>query len=118
MEGRDRGNWKPYAVKVLVLAGVYLLRELADFRPSLERVRDVLALAVLAGAVSTTISATIGVTSLLVGNEIASSDLGSVWRTWWLGDMGGDLVVAPALLVAATHWPYRRAPGRLLEAAA
>jgi integral membrane sensor domain MASE1 len=194
MEGRDRGNWKPYAVKVVVLAGVYygaaklglnlafaapsvtaiwaptgialaaillwgyrvwpgvalgamlangwtgvplytvagitvgntlealagayLLRELADFRPSLERVRDVLALAVLAGAVSTTISATIGVTSLLVGNEIASGDLGSVWRTWWLGDMGGDLVVAPALLVAATHWPYRRAPGRLLEAAA
>ena len=100
------------------LAGAYLLRELADFRASLDRVRDVLALAVLAGAVSTTISATIGVTSLLVGNEIASGDLGSVWRTWWLGDMGGDLVVAPALLVAATHWPYRRAPGRLLEAVA
>jgi integral membrane sensor domain MASE1 len=100
------------------LAGAYLLRELADFRPSLERVRDVLALAVLAAAVSTTISATIGTTSLLVGNEVASGDLGSVWRTWWLGDMGGDLVVAPALLVAATQWPYRRAPGRLLEAAA
>jgi serine phosphatase RsbU (regulator of sigma subunit) len=32
--------------------------------------------------------------------------------------MGGDLVVAPALLVAATQWPFRRAPGRLLEAAA
>ena len=100
------------------LAGAYLLRELADFRPSLDRVRDVLALAVLAAAVSTTISATIGVTSLLVGNEIASGDLGSVWRTWWLGDMGGDLVVAPALLVAATHWPYRRAPGRPAEAVA
>ncbi|OLE36189.1 MAG: hypothetical protein AUG48_08395 [Actinobacteria bacterium 13_1_20CM_3_68_9] len=100
------------------LAGAYLLRELAGFRASLERVRDVLALAVLAGAVSTTISATIGVTSLLVGNEITSDDLGSVWRTWWLGDMGGDLLVAPALLVAATHWPYRRMPARLLEAIA
>jgi integral membrane sensor domain MASE1/serine phosphatase RsbU (regulator of sigma subunit) len=194
MEGWDRGNWKPYAVKVAVVAGVYygaaklglslafaapsvtaiwaptgialaaiilwgyrvwpgvalgallanawtgvplytvlgitagntlealagayLLRELADFRASLDRVRDVLALAVLAGAVSTTVSATIGVTSLLVGNEISSSDLGSVWRTWWLGDMGGDLVVAPALLVAATHWPFKRAPGRLPEAVA
>ena len=31
------------------LAGAYLLREVADFRPSLERVRDVLALAVLGG---------------------------------------------------------------------
>jgi len=100
------------------LAGAYLLRELADFRASLERVRDVIALAILGGVVSTTISASIGATSLLLGNEIASEDFGSVWRTWWLGDMGGDLVVAPALLVAATHWPYRRAPGRLLEAAA
>src|SRR2546421_858970 len=99
------------------LAGAYLLRELAGFRASLERVRDVLALAVLAGGVSTTISATIGVTSLLVGNEITSDDLGSVWRTWWLGDMGGDLLVAPALLVAATHWPYRRGPRRPLGAA-
>ncbi|HSF03716.1 MAG TPA: MASE1 domain-containing protein [Solirubrobacterales bacterium] len=100
------------------LAGAYLLRELADFRPSLERVRDVIALAILGGAVSTTISATIGVTSLLVANEIASADFGSVWRTWWLGDMGGDLVVAPAILVAVTHWPYRRAPGRVPEAVA
>lgn len=100
------------------LAGAYLLRELADFRASLERVRDVLALAVLGGVVSTTISATIGVTSLLLANEIASGDFGSAWRTWWLGDMGGDLVVAPAILVAVTHWPYRRAPGRIPEAAA
>ena len=53
---------------------------------------------------------------LLAGGEIDSGDLASVWRTWWLGDMGGDLVVAPALLVAATHWPYDRAPGRRLEA--
>jgi integral membrane sensor domain MASE1 len=97
------------------LAGAYLLRRV-DFRPALERVRDVVALAVLAGAVATTVSATIGVGSLFVGDEIGSGDLGTVWRTWWLGDMGGALVVAPALLVAFTHWPYRRAPGRAFEA--
>ena len=98
------------------LGGAYLLCELADFRPSLERVRDVVALVVLGGICSTTISASIGVTSLIAGNEVASSDLASVWRTWWLGDMGGDLVVAPALLVAATHWPFKAAPGGRLEA--
>jgi hypothetical protein len=53
-----------------------------------------------------------------VANEISSGDFGSVWRTWWLGDMGGNLVVAPAILVAVTHWPYRRAPGRIPEAVA
>ena len=99
------------------LAGAYLLQRFADFRPSLERVRDVLALVVLAGAVSTTISATFGVTSLLVADEISGGAFGSVWRTWWLGDLGGDLIVAPALLVAATAWPFNRAPGRPLEAA-
>jgi serine phosphatase RsbU (regulator of sigma subunit)/anti-sigma regulatory factor (Ser/Thr protein kinase) len=98
------------------LAGAYLLRRFADFRPSLERVRDVVALVVLAGAVSTTISASIGVTSLLAADEVAGGEFGAVWRTWWLGDLGGDLIVAPALLVAVTHWPFNRAPGRPLEA--
>jgi serine phosphatase RsbU (regulator of sigma subunit) len=100
------------------LVGAYLLREVGEFRPSLERVRDVLALAAFAGIASTIVSATIGVTSLLVGNEISADEFGSTWRTWWLGDMGGDLVVAPAVLVAATHWPFHRAPGRILEAVA
>ncbi|MGH2950418.1 MAG: PP2C family protein-serine/threonine phosphatase, partial [Solirubrobacterales bacterium] len=100
------------------LTGAYLLRRLAAFRPSLERVRDVVALVVLGAIVATTVSATIGVASLLAGDEIDASDIGLTWRTWWLGDMGGALIVAPALLVAATHWPFRRAPGRLPEAIA
>jgi serine phosphatase RsbU (regulator of sigma subunit)/integral membrane sensor domain MASE1/anti-sigma regulatory factor (Ser/Thr protein kinase) len=99
------------------LAGAYLLQRFAHFRPSLDRVRDVIALVALAGVLSTMIGATFGVTSLLVADEISGSDFGSVWRTWWLGDLGGDLIVAPALLVAASHWPFDRAPGRALEAA-
>jgi serine phosphatase RsbU (regulator of sigma subunit)/integral membrane sensor domain MASE1/anti-sigma regulatory factor (Ser/Thr protein kinase) len=99
------------------LVGTYLLRR-AGFRPSIDRVRDVVALAVLAGAVSTAVSATIGVTSLVIGDEIHSGAFGTTWRTWWLGDMGGDLLVAPALLIGVTHWPYNRAPGGRIEAAA
>ena len=99
------------------LVGAYLLRRFAGFRPGLERVRDVVAL-VVAGALSTTISATLGVTSLLVADAISGSQFDSVWRTWWLGDLGGDLVVAPALLIAATHRPFNRAPGGPLEAVA
>ena len=99
------------------LVGAYLLRRVADFRPSLERSRDVLALVILAAIVSTTVSATIGVGSLVVGDEVATDSFGSVWRVWWLGDVGGDLLIAPLLLVAATQWPFDRAPGRALEAA-
>ena len=99
------------------LAGAYLLRRFADFRPFLERVRDVIALVVLAGGLSTTISATVGVTSLLLADEITGGEFSSVWRTWWLGDLGGDLIVAPAVLIAFSHWPFNRAPGRGPEAA-
>jgi integral membrane sensor domain MASE1 len=98
------------------LAGAYLLRRVANFRPTLERVRDVLALVVLAGAVSTAISATIGVASLVLTSEVAAGSLASVWRVWWLGDMGGDVLIAPVLLVAVTWWPFTHLPGRTLEA--
>jgi integral membrane sensor domain MASE1 len=100
------------------LTGAYLLLRVAGSRPSLRRARDVLWLVVLGAGVSTIVSATIGVASLLVGDAIAWADVPSAWRTWWLGDMGGDLIVAPALLIAATHWPFNRAPGRGLEAGA
>jgi serine phosphatase RsbU (regulator of sigma subunit)/anti-sigma regulatory factor (Ser/Thr protein kinase) len=100
------------------LVGAYLLTRVAGFRPALDRLRDVLALVVLAAVVSTTVSATIGVLSLVAGDEVAFEDFPSVWRVWWLGDLGGDVLVAPLIMVAATHWPFRRAPGRLLEAVA
>jgi integral membrane sensor domain MASE1 len=69
------------------LAGVYLLRRFAGFRPSLERVRDVVALAALAAVLSTTVSATIGVASIILGNEVsaARSDRRGEpggWATW------------------------------------
>jgi class 3 adenylate cyclase/integral membrane sensor domain MASE1 len=98
------------------LAGAWLLR-VAGFRPALDRVRDVVALAVLAGGVSTAISASVGVGSLLLAGEIDGGELPSVWRTWWLGDMMGDVVVAPAILIGVTHWPFRQTPGRPLEGA-
>jgi integral membrane sensor domain MASE1 len=98
------------------VVGGYLLARFGGFDPRLERVSDVGALVLLAGVLSTVVAATLGVTSLLVGNEINASDFGQVWRTWWLGDMGGDLVVAPAILVAVTHWPYRKVPGNAIEA--
>jgi integral membrane sensor domain MASE1 len=100
------------------LCGAYLLRRVAGFRPSLRRVRDVVWLVVLGAIVSTMVSATIGVASLLVGDAVTWGNAASTWRTWWLGDMGGDLIVAPALLIAATHWPFNRVPGRAAEALA
>jgi integral membrane sensor domain MASE1 len=97
------------------VVGGCLLRR-ANFLLSLERVRDVLALVLLAAVGSTVIAATIGVGSLVVGDEVSIDDFGSVWRVWWLGDMGGDLLVAPLLMSAVAYWPFRRLPGRPIEA--
>jgi PAS domain S-box-containing protein len=100
------------------LTGAYLLHRVR-FRPSLERVRDVMALVVLAAGVSTTISATVGVTSLWLGDQIhTAGEMPAAWRVWWLGDMGGDLLIAPLLLVLASgaYLTIRRAS--LVEASA
>jgi integral membrane sensor domain MASE1 len=97
------------------LLGAHLLG-LADFRASFERVRDVVWFVLLAAIASTTVSATIGSLSILAGGEISAETFGTAWSTWWLGDLGGDLVIAPAILVAATQWPYRRVIERPLEA--
>jgi two-component system CheB/CheR fusion protein len=80
------------------------LLERVDFRTSLERVRDVAALIVFA-ALATTLSATIGITSLSLGGVQPWAAFGPLWLVWWIGDLMGALVVAPALLVWARVEP-------------
>jgi integral membrane sensor domain MASE1 len=98
------------------LVGAYLLRRVGGFRPDLQRIRDVVYLVVFGAILSTMVSASVGVASLLAGDAIVFDHVPSVWRTWWLGDVGGDLIVAPALLIAAAHRWFTRAPGRPIEA--
>jgi signal transduction histidine kinase len=100
------------------LVGAYALRSFPRFERSLDRVADVLALIGFAAVLSTTFSATIGLVSLRLGGLVAPTAVGETWRTWWLGDLIGDLLVAPLLLV---WWTSRRAPvrfSRVSEAAA
>jgi signal transduction histidine kinase len=100
------------------LLAVYALRRIPDFQVSLERLADVIGLIVLAAGLSTMVSATIGVTSLYLGGIISSAQLAETWRAWWLGDLIGDLLVAPVLLVWASRPRTRVDPKRRLEAVA
>ncbi len=81
------------------LVGTMLLQRLVGFSPALDRLRDVLGLVVLAAVLSPLVSATIGVTSGWLGGMIPAATFGKAWRTWWLGDAMGNLVVAPLLFV-------------------
>jgi signal transduction histidine kinase/ActR/RegA family two-component response regulator len=85
------------------LAGVWLLRRVG-FDEALVRLRDVLALILVAAVVSTTISATIGGLSLVLGGLQPWTSFRSLWTHWWLGDAIGALLVAPAILT----WACRR----------
>jgi two-component system, NarL family, sensor histidine kinase FusK len=99
------------------LIGALLLQHLAGFRNTLDRVRDVFALILLAAFLSTMLSAFVGVATLTLGGIVPFADYATVWLKWWLGDMMGVLVVAPPLLVWLTHaWPVL-SPARTLEAA-
>ncbi|NMG75384.1 MASE1 domain-containing protein [Aromatoleum diolicum] len=85
------------------LAAAHLLQHQARFQIALNRTRDVLALILLAAILGTTISAFVGVTSLVAGGLVPLPGFASAWLKWWLGDMIGVLVVAPPLLVWLSH---------------
>jgi signal transduction histidine kinase len=99
------------------VVGAYALGRIPGFRPSLDRLRDVVGLIVLAAGLSTTVSATIGVSSLYLAGIVPPQQAWEAWRSWWLGDLIADLVVAPVLLVWATTPRIRLPTRQRLEAA-
>jgi signal transduction histidine kinase len=80
------------------LAGAYLLKRFVNFHNSLDRIRDVVGLAIVS-IFCTTISATIGTTTLMLAGQGSLPVFWSIWTTWWIGDLLGALVIAPVLLV-------------------
>jgi signal transduction histidine kinase len=97
----------------VVVAATLLLR-LVGGPTALQRVRDVVAL-VACAAIGTLISATFGVTSLRLGDVIGPDEVGQVWRTWWLSDLSGALVVTPVILTWATWGPPHLSRPEIIE---
>lgn len=83
-------------------AGWWMLKRIG-FSPALARLKDVLGLAILAGALSSLINSTITPIALLIAGEIKPDTLIDIWVTWWLGDTIGVLLLAPVLLT----WAHR-----------
>jgi PAS domain S-box-containing protein len=90
------------------LAAVWLLGRLR-FHPALERLRDVIALIIVAAA-ATVVSASIGVPALWLTGSVAGESLGLLWLTWWTGDVIGILIVASLLMAWKTAAPPRVPP--------
>jgi signal transduction histidine kinase len=83
-----------------IIVGALLLRRLVGPRAAMDRVDQVGSMLLALGLV-TAISATVGTLSMLAGGVVDASDATEFWRTWWLGDTSGGLVVLPLLLAWA-----------------
>lgn len=93
------------------VAAAWLVSSRARGADCLERPFDVFSFALLAGLLSPALSATIGVASLSIGGFAPWPAFGKIWLTWWLGDAGGALLVAPLLIA----WSRPGAGRRLAE---
>jgi integral membrane sensor domain MASE1 len=99
------------------VVGAWLLRRVVHFDNSLERLKDVVGLVVLAAGVSTMVSATIGVSVLCVSQFHRWDRFGELWSSYWLGDAMGVLVMTPVLLTWLSGPRPRWQKSRAVEAA-
>jgi diguanylate cyclase (GGDEF)-like protein/PAS domain S-box-containing protein len=94
--------------------GSWLVDRWAGGRNAFERPRSVFRFALAAG-LAASVSATLGVASLLLGGLAAWDGARFVWWTWWLGDVGGALILAPLLILWAIDPRPALEPGRRRE---
>jgi two-component system, NarL family, sensor histidine kinase FusK len=97
------------------LVGAWLVNRFGGGKDAVSRPKDILSFIALAAGLSTTVSATIGVTTLSIAGFAPWSNYGAIWTTWWLGDAVGDLLIAPPLLLWISG-ARPRAPRRVIEA--
>jgi diguanylate cyclase (GGDEF)-like protein len=100
------------------LVGAYLVNRFAHGRDAFRGSRDTFRFALLAAVLGTTVSPTVGVTTLSVAGFANWADYGRIWSTWWLGDAAGALVAAPVILLWSAEPNLHSSRGRSFEAVA
>jgi signal transduction histidine kinase len=101
--GQTTGNMLEALVPAMLLARYMRRSPLANL--------DSLAILVLCIMAGTALSATIGGLSLLAGDVTSVHDFATVWRTWFLGDTCGALLIVP-LVLAWIEKPESHIPKR------
>lgn len=93
----------------------WLLSRVEQFRPRLDRVSEIVKLALLAAPLAAMTSASVGTSALVFWHLLPIERWLSAWSVWWLGDMMGNLVVAPALMVCYANRATRPSRAQLIE---
>lgn len=99
------------------LVGYYLVTRLAHGREALRWSSGLYRFAFLGGVLAPMVSATVGVSTLVLAGFLGGAQFKDVWLTWWLGDMGGALLVAPPILLWPGEWPGKIQRSKRMEGA-
>lgn len=78
-----------------------LIRRWADGERVFHSTLGILRFALIVIAVAAPVSATIGVTALVATGFAVWGQFLPIWSTWWLGDLAGAILIAPALVLWA-----------------
>ncbi len=97
------------------LLGTIVLERWLHLHLHLDRIRDVVGL-VLAAAISTSISASVGMATLYLVGTARQAPFFTLWGTWWVGNLLGILVVAPFILIWSQPFTKAFQRKRFLEA--
>jgi signal transduction histidine kinase len=97
-------------------AGAWLVNRFANGCKAFRRASDVFRYIFLAGSLATAIGATLGTLTLLSCGLLEKRIYGSVWLTWWMGDMVGVVLVAPFILIWTATRTMRFGFNRSVEA--
>ncbi len=81
------------------VVGAYLVNQFASGRHAITHPSSIFKFTGYAALFATTLAATIGTTTLVLGHLADWHSFGAVWITWWLGDASGVLVFAPLALL-------------------
>ncbi len=98
------------------IVGAFLINKFGNGRDSFEEPKDIFRFALLGGVVACMVSATIGVTALSLGGLANSNDFSDIWLTWWMGDLGGALIVAPLIIIWSNPWKFNWTLYKVFEA--
>jgi integral membrane sensor domain MASE1 len=85
------------------VAGAWLVNRFAGGKNVFDRPQGVFKFALVA-AISAVVSPAFGVTSLALGGFADWMNYGAIWVTWWLGDVTGDLIFTPLVLLWGIRW--------------
>ena len=80
------------------LLGAALVHRTLGAPARLERGRQIIAALALGGPASCLVSATVGITTLIISGQLPWAQLGIHWATWWVGDTLGVLSLTPLAL--------------------